>query len=194
MPLASRVRIWFSTSLMVLAMVVGQLVLQGAVHLDGYPADFLPTDATVTNEAQLCEEEALCTLRRVGLDRVGGVPYLHLGLDVGADRVGLRGELGSQRVVGVLFVELVLQGGVGSAQLDAVALGDLLHLGLDGLDGLPLLVGLCQGGLELLVGRDETLRRLKHLRYKRASWRIPFTAVCRISLDRSPGSPRCCGR
>ena len=48
--------------------------------------------------------------------------------------------------------------GVGSAQLDAVALGDLLHLRLDGLDGLPLLVGLCQGGLELLVGCDQTLR------------------------------------
>jgi len=53
--------------------------------------------------------------------------------------------------------------GVGCAQLDAVALGDLPHLGLDGLDGLPLLVGLCQGGLELIVGRDETLRRLKHV-------------------------------
>lgn len=50
-------------------------------------------------------------------------------------------------------------GGVGvcSTQLDAVALGDLLHLSLDGLDGLPLLVGLCQGGLELLMGCDQTL-------------------------------------
>lgn len=52
-------------------------------------------------------------------------------------------------------------GGVGvcSAQFDAVALGDLLHLGLDGLDGLSLLVGLRQSGLELLVGCDQTLRR-----------------------------------
>lgn len=48
--------------------------------------------------------------------------------------------------------------GVGSAQLDPVALGDLLHLGLDGLDGLALHVGLRQGGLELLVGCDQILR------------------------------------
>lgn len=48
--------------------------------------------------------------------------------------------------------------GVSSTQLDAVALGDLLHLSLDGLDGFPLLVGLWQGGLELLVGCDQTLR------------------------------------
>lgn len=48
---------------------------------------------------------------------------------------------------------------VASTQLDAVALGNLLHLGLDGLDGLPLLVGLGQGGLELLVGCDQTLKK-----------------------------------
>lgn len=48
--------------------------------------------------------------------------------------------------------------GVCSAQLDAVALGNLLHLSLDGLNGLPLLVGLCQSGLELLVGCDQTLK------------------------------------
>ena len=36
-------------------------------------------------------------------------------------------------------------------------LGDLLHLRLDGLDGLPLLVGVRQGGLELLVGCDQAL-------------------------------------
>lgn len=48
--------------------------------------------------------------------------------------------------------------GVGSAQLDAVALGDLLHLCLDCLDGLTLLVGLGQGGLELFVGCDEALK------------------------------------
>lgn len=54
-------------------------------------------------------------------------------------------------------------GGVGvcSTQLDAVALGDLLHFGLDGLDGLPLLVGLCQSGLELLVSCDQTLKEEK---------------------------------
>lgn len=140
------------------------------------------------------------------------IRYLHLGLDVGADRVGLFGERGSERVVGVLFVQLVLQGGVSlrhhghrlqntnarwfesnprgkeqlykqvavrlqthllplavdalggdggvgvcAAQLDTVALGDLLHLSLDGLDGLALLVGLRQRGLELLVGCDQTL-------------------------------------
>lgn len=52
--------------------------------------------------------------------------------------------------------------GVCAAQLDPVALGDLLNLRLDGLDGLALLVGLGQGGLELLVGCDQTLTEGKH--------------------------------
>ena len=47
--------------------------------------------------------------------------------------------------------------GVGPGQVDAVVLGDLLHLRLDGLDGLALLVGVRQGGLELLVGCDQAL-------------------------------------
>ena len=49
--------------------------------------------------------------------------------------------------------------GVDVAGLDAVALGDLLHLVLDPHDGLPLCVRLRQGGLELLVGCDEALER-----------------------------------
>lgn len=38
--------------------------------------------------------------------------YLHFGLNVGANRVGLSGKLGSQSVVGVLLVELALQSSV----------------------------------------------------------------------------------
>lgn len=51
--------------------------------------------------------------------------------------------------------------GVGSTQLDSVVLGDFLHLRLDGLDGLSLLVGIWQSGLELLMSCDQTLREGK---------------------------------
>ena len=47
--------------------------------------------------------------------------------------------------------------GVARADPDAVALDHLLHLVLDGQDGLPLAVGLGQRGLELLVGGDQAL-------------------------------------
>ena len=47
--------------------------------------------------------------------------------------------------------------GVDVAGLDAIALGDLLHLVLDPHDGLPLSVGLGEGSLELLVGCNEAL-------------------------------------
>ena len=52
-------------------------------------------------------------------------------------------------------------GGVGvvPSQLDAVVLRYLLHLRLDGLDGLALLISIRQGGLELLMSCDQTLRR-----------------------------------
>lgn len=51
-------------------------------------------------------------------------------------------------------------GGVGvvAPQLDAVEVGDALRLALDAQDGLALLVGVGQGGLELVVGGDEALR------------------------------------
>lgn len=44
--------------------------------------------------------------------------------------------------------------GVAPAELDAVVLGNLLHLSLNSLDGLPLLVGLWEGRLKLLMGCD----------------------------------------
>ena len=47
--------------------------------------------------------------------------------------------------------------GVAWADPDAVALDHLLHLVLDGQDGLPLAVGLGQCGLELLMGSDQAL-------------------------------------
>lgn len=47
--------------------------------------------------------------------------------------------------------------GVRFRQRDVVALRDLWHLALDGQDGLPLCIGLFQGGLELLVGFDQAL-------------------------------------
>lgn len=52
-------------------------------------------------------------------------------------------------------------GGVGvpAGQLDAVALCDALHLIVDVLNGLQLLLGIAQGGFELLVGCNQTLRR-----------------------------------
>jgi len=49
--------------------------------------------------------------------------------------------------------------GVDAAGLDAVALGDLLHLVVDPHDGLPLSVCLRERGLKLLVSRNETLER-----------------------------------
>lgn len=48
--------------------------------------------------------------------------------------------------------------GVAGADPDAVALDHLLHLVLDGQDGLPLPVGLGQRGLELLMRSDQTLQ------------------------------------
>lgn len=50
--------------------------------------------------------------------------------------------------------DLGRDGGVGVAarQLDVVALGDPLGLLVDGQDGLPLPVGVREGGLELVVG------------------------------------------
>ena len=47
--------------------------------------------------------------------------------------------------------------GVDAGQLDAVGLGDLQDLTLDAHGGHALLVRLGQGGLELVVGRDQTL-------------------------------------
>lgn len=47
--------------------------------------------------------------------------------------------------------------GVAGADPDVVALDHLLHLVLDGHDGLPLAVCLRQRGLELLVGSDQAL-------------------------------------
>lgn len=65
---------------------------------------------TVTNYAQLGKDEPL-QHNGENLDRTRGlIQYLHLGLYVGADCVGLSGELGSQCVVGVLLVKLALQG------------------------------------------------------------------------------------
>lgn len=52
------------------------------------------------------------------------------------------------------------QGGVrvDSGQLDAVGLGDLQDLVVDAQGGHALLVGLGQGGLELVVSGDQTLK------------------------------------
>lgn len=47
--------------------------------------------------------------------------------------------------------------GVAGANPDAVALDHLLHLILDGQDGLPLPISLRQRSLELLVCGDQTL-------------------------------------
>lgn len=67
---------------------------------------------TVTNYTQLCKDQAL-QHNGEHLDQLHGlIRYLHLGLYVGADCVGLSGELGSQCVVVVLLVKLILQGGV----------------------------------------------------------------------------------
>lgn len=49
--------------------------------------------------------------------------------------------------------------GVGAAELDAVILCNLLHLCLNGLNGLPLFIGLWESRLELLMGCDQTLHR-----------------------------------
>lgn len=49
--------------------------------------------------------------------------------------------------------------GIAGTDSDAVALDHLLHLVLDGHDGLPLTIRLGQRGLELLMGSDQTLTR-----------------------------------
>ena len=65
--------------------------------------------------------------------------------------------------------------GVARADPDAVALDHLLHLILDGQDGLPLAVGLGQCGLELLMGSDQALsqRQGENLTY----FRVNFTGI-----------------
>ena len=65
--------------------------------------------------------------------------------------------------------------GVARADPDAVALDHLLHLVLDGQDGLPLAVGLGQCGLELLMGSDQALsqRQGENLTY----FRVNFTGI-----------------
>lgn len=55
---------------------------------------------------------------------------------------------------------------IGSCQLDAIILGNLLHLSLDGLNGLPLLIGLRESRFELLVCCNQALCRRKESRYR----------------------------
>lgn len=57
---------------------------------------------TVTTK-QLCKDEALQHNGEL-------IHYLHFGLYIGADSVGLSGKRSSQSVIGVLLVELILQG------------------------------------------------------------------------------------
>lgn len=49
--------------------------------------------------------------------------------------------------------------GIAGADPDVVTLNDLLHLVLDGHDGLPLAIRLRQRRFELLVSSDQTLTR-----------------------------------
>lgn len=65
---------------------------------------------TVTNYTQLSKDELLQHNGEYLDCSHGLIPYLHFVLYEGTNSVGLSGKLGSQSVVGVLLVQLLLQG------------------------------------------------------------------------------------
>lgn len=111
-------------------------------------------------------------LRRAAPHRGGGTHPLPLGVD------DLRGDRG----VGVV-----------PPQLDAVEVGDALRLPLDAQDGLALLVGVGQGGLELVVRGDEALQETGASSEPGFGGLCPSTDACPPRAS-PPRSPRWCGR